>query len=144
MNEFSSPLPQRLPGAGYWFSEDSSFKYGVMLDLSVFRADAYEEEALYQRFRARLLAEYDRLAPQIAAAYAEPDACPINSIEDLPISISVPQDEWLYLEIVPTLITRQKLVRQLPTELRKLVAMIKRPESYFAESAFDAVGGGDE
>jgi hypothetical protein len=111
----------RLPSVGYWFSEDDSFAFGLMVDLSKFSMQQSDSEALFNRFYARLLSEYDRLALQIEAARAER----IDPADE-PLSISFTHDENIFLQIVPTAIDRATLTEELPVKLNQFVEILEQ------------------
>jgi hypothetical protein len=118
-----TPEP-RLLGVGYWFSEDDSFAFGLMIDLSKFQVERFDPDALFDRFYSRLVSEYDRLAPHVEAARAYGiTICPVGQ-KDGPLSMSMPIEETLFLQIVPTAIDRATLVTQLPGVLANFVEML--------------------
>lgn len=119
--QLSSPP---LTGVGYWFSEDDSFAFGLMVDTSKFHVEQFHSEALFNRFHARLLSEYDRLALQIEAARAEGTDVSAGNPEGGPLSITFSSDESLFLQIVPSAIDRETLVTQLPGALKNFVEML--------------------
>ena len=124
--ELPSPVPSRLRGVGYWFSEDSSFAFGLQVDMRVFTADLFDAPALYDRFYSRIIGEYDRLAALVATHRASDgiDAYPANPEEDIPLSITVLVEEVLFLQIVPAAIGHQELRAQLPEKLRCFIEML--------------------
>ncbi|WP_213768982.1 hypothetical protein [Caballeronia sp. dw_19] len=118
-----APTP-RLPGVGYWFSEDDSFAFGLMVDLLKFQVERFDPDALFDRFYARLVSEYDRRAPHVEAARAYGIAVRSVGQEDEPLSMSMLIEETLFLQIVPIAIDRATLVERLPPMLREFVGLL--------------------
>ena len=123
MNEVAR-LPGRLPGVVRFFGEDSSFTYGLMVDLRKSRIDPFDADLLYRRFYDRLRGEYDRLAPHVAAARSEPDAYAADPEKDVPVLIWMLIDDVFCLEIVPAAIEREALEKELPPLLRSFVEIM--------------------
>lgn len=123
MNE-TAGLPARLPGVGLFFGEDSGFTYGLTVDLTKFRLDRFDADALYRRFYDRLLDEYDRLVLSIAAERGGPDAYPADPEKDFPVSVWMLTDDVFCLEIVTAAIERKALEQELPPLLRSFVEIM--------------------
>ncbi|TDV16286.1 hypothetical protein [Paraburkholderia caballeronis] len=123
MNE-TAGLPARLPGVGLFFGEDSGFTYGLTVDLTKFRLDRFDADALYRRLYDRLLTEYDRLAPHIAAERSGPGAYVADPENDGPVSVWMLTDDVFCLEIIPAAIERESLEQELPPLLRRFVEIM--------------------
>jgi hypothetical protein len=133
LNEAVQQRPARLPGVGYWFSEDDTFAFGLMVDTSKFSAERLDANALFDRFRVRLVSEYDRIALQVGAARADGADISFSDKEDEPLSIRMTVDETIFLQIVPAAIDRTTLDERLPPMLREFVGLL----------ADDATAGSD-
>ncbi|MFL9885209.1 hypothetical protein PQR66_19355 [Paraburkholderia agricolaris] len=114
-NNFTSTmLRARIPGVGIFFDEGGTFRYGLVIDLSKFEREKCDLCALSERFRARLMEEYDRLAPHIETARKANDPDIPQSYDGDAVGMHMPFDELMMLEIIPTAIDRTTLDDRLP------------------------------
>ncbi|CAE6862173.1 hypothetical protein R69658_07674 [Paraburkholderia aspalathi] len=127
MSEVVQTWAPRLPGVSIFFDESSTFRYGLQVDLSRFSAERLDAEALYQRFYTRLMSEYDRLLPHIAAAGGEPDAYRPKP-DDEPISTFMLIDDVFIFQILPVALKRDVLKDALPAKLREFVTHMTSTE----------------
>lgn len=126
-----SPLPARLPGVAYWFSEENSFAFGLQVDIAAMQPLGLDAEALFERFSHRLIAEYRRLKAHADAHRANEGAYRVDPDEDEPIAIQMVCDDVFSLQIVPVAIESAAFAQALHPVLREFVALFG--ESKFAE-----------
>ena len=127
-SELASHVPSRLPGVGYWFSEDSSFAFGLMVNLSELWVAYFDGDALYERFHSRLTTEFEQLMVQVDATRTEgSDVYPVDPEEDVPLSISMPVEDTIFLKVVPAALSRETFSEKLPGMLREFIAMMADP-----------------
>ncbi|MCA8275251.1 hypothetical protein LGN17_22450 [Burkholderia sp. AU30280] len=117
VNPIVSVLPARIPGMSMLYDEDSNFRYALLLDLSKFELAKYDRDALFERFSYRLMSEYERLESHIEAAREDGDLSISGGCDGDAVSLSMPIDDVMMIEVIPTAINREAFARCLPTKV---------------------------
>lgn len=124
-NSLCQPPAKRLRGVSYFFSEESSYEYGVQIDVSRLDVRDHSGDALYERFYQRLLSEFDALRQRIAAAGEQVNR---TAVSGSPISFSMLADDVFVFRIAPVALERDQFRQVLPTKLREFVDFVTGSE----------------
>ncbi|WP_155633885.1 hypothetical protein [Burkholderia cepacia] len=99
------------------YDEGSNYRYALLLDLSKFELAKYDRDALFERFSNRLKSGYERLESYIEAARAAGDLPMSGCCDGDAVSLSMPIDDVMMIEVIPTAIDREAFARCLPTKV---------------------------
>ncbi|OXI23542.1 hypothetical protein CFB35_16895 [Burkholderia sp. AU16482] len=106
------------------YDEDSNFRYALLVDLARFKPAEYERQALFERISDRLMSEYLRLASHIEAAREAGDHSIPRGCDGDAVSMSMPIDDLMMIEVIPTAIDREAFARCLPTKVGDFIGWL--------------------